>query len=443
VGRLTVQSVLVVGGGGREHALAWALARSPQVEQVFVAPGNAGTQWFSDPGAAGLQPRAASSNVPIAADDIHGLIAFAREQNIRLTVVGPEAPLALGIVDSFQAAGLRAFGPSKDAAQLEWSKTFSKAFMRANGIPTAEYETFTDYDLACAYARGFGRPVVVKADGLAAGKGVMVCDTPEQAEEALRRILVDHEFGAAGTRVIVEERLEGEELSVLAFSDGENVEMMPFARDHKRAFDGDQGPNTGGMGAYAPVPGIDFDTIRHIHRDILVKTVARLPKRIGAHYVGVLYAGLMLTADGPKVLEFNCRFGDPETQAVLPLLNDDLYAILDACVEGRLDEIGIRWNRGACASVVLASPGYPGEYPTGLPISGLEAHSADVVVFHAGTADQHGQIVTAGGRVLAVSGVGADLPTALRRAYAHIKHIHFEGMRCRRDVGQAYQEIEG
>lgn len=434
--------VLVVGGGGREHALAWALARSPQVEQVFVAPGNAGTEWPANPNAAGLQPRAASTNVPVAADDIHGLLRFAQEQRIDLTVIGPEAPLALGIVDAFQAAKLRAFGPSRDAAQLEWSKAFSKAFMRANGIPTAEYEAFTSFEAARDYVHTLGKPVVVKADGLAAGKGVFVCDSADDAEAALRTLLVEGTFGDAGQRVIVEERLQGDELSVLAFCDGQTVEMMPFARDHKRVFDGDQGPNTGGMGAYAPVPGIDMDTIRTIHKDILLKTVTRLPKRIDTPYVGVLYAGLMLTADGPKVLEFNCRFGDPETQALLPLLNDDLYLILDACVEGTLDDVGTRWRRGACASVVLAAPGYPGDYPKGLPITGLDAPAQDVIVFHSGTAGHDGQVVTNGGRVLAVSGIGDDLPTALRRAYAHIPRIHFEGMHYRRDVGHQYQESE-
>jgi phosphoribosylamine--glycine ligase len=435
-----VKSVLVVGSGGREHALAWALARSPQVGQVYVAPGNAGTEWSANPDASDLQPRAASTNVPIAADDIPALVAFARDQKIDLTVVGPEVPLSLGIVDAFQKARLKAFGPLKDAAQLEWSKHFSKAFMRANGIPTAEFEAFTDYDAAVAYVRGLGKPVVVKADGLAAGKGVAVCDTVEEAETALRRILVEDAFGDAGRRVIVEERLEGEELSVLAFSDGENIEMMPFSRDHKRAFEGDKGPNTGGMGAYAPVPGIGYEVIRQIHDDILRKTITRLPKRIGTPYVGVLYAGLMLTADGPKVLEFNCRFGDPETQAILPLLDADLYEILLACVEGRLDEVGSHWQRGACATVVLASPGYPGEYPKGLPVGGLEVQSEGVVVFHAGTVRADGQTVTAGGRVLSVSGVGRDLPTALRRAYAHIEQIDFEGKHFRRDIGLTYQE---
>ena len=434
--------VLVVGSGGREHALAWALARSPQVEHVFVAPGNAGTAWDANPDAAGLQPRAASTNAPIAADDIAGLIAFAREQKIDLTVIGPEVPLSLGIVDSFQNAKLRAFGPGKDAAQLESSKMFAKAFMRANGIPTAEYETFTVYDTARDYVRGFGNPVVVKADGLAAGKGVFVCDTVKDAEAALRRILVDNEFGDSGRRVVVEERLEGDELSVLAFCDGENLEMMPFSRDHKRIFDHDEGPNTGGMGAYAPVPGIDYETIRVIHDDILRRTITRLPKRIDAPYVGVLYAGLMLTADGPKVLEFNCRFGDPETQAILPLMDADLYEILSACVDGKLDDVGSHWIRGACATVVLSSPGYPGDYPKGLSISGLDAQSDDVVVFHAGTALQDGQAVTAGGRVLSVSGRGNDLPTALQRVYAHIEQIRFDGMHYRHDIGQAYQEQE-
>jgi phosphoribosylamine--glycine ligase len=439
---LSVARVLVVGSGGREHALAWALARSPQVEQVLVAPGNAGTAWNANPDANGLQPRAASTNVPIAADDIAGLVAFAREQKIELTVIGPEVPLSLGIVDAFQNAQLRAFGPCKDAAQLESSKMFAKAFMRANGIPTAEYETFTVYDAARDFVRGFGKPVVVKADGLAAGKGVFVCDGVKDAEAALRRILVENEFGDSGRRVVVEERLEGEELSVLAFSDGENLETMPFARDHKRIFDHDEGPNTGGMGAYAPVPGIDYETIRIIHDEVLRKTITRLPKRIDTPYVGVLYAGLILTADGPKVLEFNCRFGDPETQVILPLLDADLYEILSACVDGKLDDVGSHWIRGACATVVLSSPGYPGDYPRGLPVSGLETQSEDVVVFHAGTTLKDDQVVTAGGRVLAVSGRASDLPTALQRAYAHIEHIHFDGMHYRHDIGQAYQEQE-
>lgn len=439
MGRLGLKSVLVVGSGGREHALAWALAQSPQVGQVFVAPGNAGTEWNANPDAAGLQARAPSANVPIPADDIPALVAFARDQQIDLTVIGPELSLSLGIVDTFERAGLKVFGPAKDAAQLEWSKHFSKAFMRGNGIPTAEYETFTDYDSAARYVRDLGKPVVVKADGLAAGKGVVVCDTAEDAEIALRRCLVDNEFGAAGRRVIVEERLEGQELSALAFCDGENIEMMPFSRDHKRIFDGDEGPNTGGMGAFAPVPGIAYDIIRPIH-DLLRRTVTRLPKRIGTPYVGVLYAGLMLTTDGPKVLEFNCRFGDPETQAILPLLDADLYEILTACVEGRLDEVGTHWRRGACAAVVLSSPGYPGDYPTGLPISGLDAQPENAVVFHAGTARLNGQVVTAGGRVLSVSGIGDDLPEALRRAYAHIEQINFEGKHYRRDIGLTYQE---
>lgn len=440
MGRVGLKSALVVGSGGREHALAWALARSPQVGRIYVAPGNAGTEWDANPDAGELQPRAPSSNVPIAADDIPALVTFARDQKIDLTVVGPEVPLSMGIVDAFQRAKLKAFGPVKDAAQLEWSKHFSKTFMRANGIPTADFEMFTDYDAAVAYVRGLGKAVVVKADGLAAGKGVVVCDTPEEAELALRRLLVDEAFGEAGRRVIVEERLEGEELSVLAFSDGENIEMMPFSRDHKRVFDGDEGPNTGGMGAYAPVPGIGYNTIRQIHDDVLRRTITRLPKRIGTPYAGVLYAGLMLTAEGPKALEFNCRFGDPETQAILPLLDADLYEILLACTEGRLDEVGSHWQRGACATVVLASPGYPGNYPKGLPISGLETQSEGVVVFHAGTVRKDGKVVTAGGRVLSVSGVGRDLPTALRRAYAHIEHIHFEGMHFRRDIGSVFQE---
>jgi phosphoribosylamine---glycine ligase len=422
-------NVLVVGSGGREHALAWALARSPQVERVFVAPGNAGTIW---PGRAG---RAEALSVPISAEDIEGLVAFAWQQNIRLTVVGPENPLALGIIDHFRALGLRAFGPTQAAAQLESSKTFAKDFMRSAGIPTAKYASFEVYEEARDFIEHFGKPVVVKADGLAAGKGVVVCDTVKDAEAALKRVMINREFGAAGRRAVIEERLSGPEISAMAFCDGQTVAMMPLARDHKRVFDDDRGPNTGGMGAYAPVPDVSDDLQEMIYRTILQPTVNEMAER-GIPYTGILYAGLMLTADGPKVLEFNCRFGDPETEAIMPLLDSDLAEIMIACTESRLNQIEVCWYSGACATVVLASEGYPGKYPKGLPISGLEADSEQVMVFHAGTAVKDEQIVTAGGRVLSVSAYDDTLDVALLRAYEHIGKLHFDGMHYRRDIGR-------
>jgi len=440
--------VLVVGSGGREHTLAWALARSPRVEQVYVAPGNAGTTWPSDPSAVGWRPRAASTNVPISSDDLPELIAFAREQRVDLTVVGPEAPLSAGIVDRFQAAGLRIFGPSREAAQLESSKIFAKAFMRDCDIPTAEYAAFDDYGAARRFLAGFNRPVVVKADGLAAGKGVIVCDDLDQAKAALRRTMLEREFGLAGDAVVIEERLTGREVSVLAFTDGRAVVPMPPTRDHKRVCDGDQGPNTGGMGAFAPAPDVDAALMDEVARTILQPAVDGMAAR-GTPYSGVLYAGVMLTGDGPRLLEFNCRFGDPETQVILPLLETDLLDILLACAEGWLHAVDVRpgprgavragWRPGACATVVMASPGYPGSYPQGLTISGVEDVAAldDVVVFHAGTAQRNGALVTAGGRVLGVTALGGDLPSALRKAYAGVERIHFEGAHYRRDIGSA------
>ena len=438
-----VQRILVIGSGGREHALAWALAQSPFVERVYVAPGNAGT--------AGGRDKA--TNVPISPDDTPALVRFARDQRIGLTVVGPEAPLAAGVVNAFQQAGLRVFGPTQAAAQLESSKAFAKAFMQQHSIPTAQYAAFTDYGAARTYLQSkIQNPksaMVVKADGLAAGKGVIVCDDAGQAMDALKQIMLDREFGAAGDTVIIEERLSGPELSVLAFSDGRAVAVMPPARDHKRVFDHDEGPNTGGMGAFSPVPGIDAAFLQDVQRAVLQPVVDGMASR-GTPYAGVLYAGLMLTEHGPKVLEFNCRFGDPETQVIVPLLDQSspgaasLAEIMLACAEGRLAEIAprIRWRQGACATVVMASPGYPGSYPKGLPVTGLDTAQSQgqVMAFHAGTAMQDGQVVTAGGRVLAVSGLGADLQAALGRAYAGISHIQFEGAHYRRDIGRMKDE---
>ena len=434
-----VQHILLIGSGGREHALAWALAQSSAVQRIYVAPGNAGT----------ADDRGKTVNIPISADDIPALVRFAREQGVDLAVVGPEAPLAAGIVDAFQQAGLRIFGPTRAAAQLEASKAFAKAFMQQQGIPTARYAAFTDYDAARAHLQSkIQNPkskMVVKADGLAAGKGVIVCDDTEQALAALKQIMLDREFGAAGDTVIIEERLSGPELSVLAFSDGRTVALMPPARDHKRVFDRDQGPNTGGMGAFSPVPGVDDAMLAEATRAVFQPAIDGMAVR-GTPYAGVLYAGLMLTDDGPKVLEFNCRFGDPETQVILPLLDQaspgaaSLAEIMLACAEGRLAEVAprIRWRAGACASVVMAAPGYPGPYPKGLPIFGLDdvATLDGVMVFHAGTALQDNRVVTAGGRVLAVSGLGPDLPAALERAYAGVARIHFEGAHWRRDIGR-------
>jgi phosphoribosylamine--glycine ligase len=427
--------VLVVGGGGREHALAWALARSPEVAQVYVAPGNAGTAW---PASEGLAP---AENVPLAASDIADLIAFALEHQVALTIVGPEANLAAGIVDEFQAAGLPIFGPTRAATQLESSKAFAKDLMREQGIPTASYASFQRYEEARDYlaAQHAAGPVVVKADGLAAGKGVIVCENEEEAQIALRRIMLAREFGAAGDTAIIEEHLSGREVSLLAFSDGRSVVPLPPARDHKRVFEGDAGPNTGGMGAYAPVPDVGSALIDELTDAVLRPTVAGMAAR-GTPYVGMLYAGLIMTDQGPRVLEFNCRFGDPEAQALLPLLapGASLFAILLACVEGRLDQVPVPWRDGTCATVVISAPGYPGDYPRGMPISGLEQvpPTDDLIVFHAGTAHQDSQIVTAGGRVLAVSATGPTLAVALQRAYSAVAVISFEGMHYRRDIGE-------
>lgn len=422
------RTVLVIGGGGREHALSWALARSPQVKQIWVAPGNAGTEW-SDPPPAGC--------VPLAVNDLQGLLAFAQEKRVDLTVVGPEVPLAAGLVDLFREAGQLVFGPTRAAARLESSKAYAKAFMATEGIPTAAYQSFTDYEAARDYLTGLPAPPVIKASGLAAGKGVIVCQSPEQAQAALRQMMVDNSFGAAGREVVIEERLEGPELSLLAFSDGQTARVMPPTRDHKRLLENDQGPNTGGMGAYAPAPDATETLINEAMETIIQPALAGLSRR-GHPYVGVLYAGLILTKEGIKTLEFNCRFGDPETQVILPLLETDLVEIMLACIEGRLQQTEIHWRAGACATVVMAAPGYPGSYPTGLPLSGLEEAAAmeEVLLFHAGTARRNGKSVTAGGRVLNVTAVGHSLPAALARAYTAVEAIHFEGVHYRRDIGK-------
>lgn len=420
-------SVLLVGSGGREHALAWKLAQSSKVDEIFIAPGNAGTAVHG-------------TNIPIPADDIDTLLTFAQENAIDLTVVGPEAPLAAGIVDTFQEAGLRIFGPTQAAAQLEASKAFAKAFMEQVGIPTAKAQIFTTYGKAMTaldnvWAQDDAAGVVIKASGLAAGKGVIVCNTLAEAKAALRHILQDRTFGAAGDSVLIEERLTGPEVSLLAFCDGKTAVPLIPARDHKRAYDHDAGPNTGGMGAFAPPPDVDAALVAHIMNTVIQPTVAAMAQR-GTPYVGVLYAGLMLTSNGPMVLEFNCRFGDPETQVVLPMLDGDLAEIMLACIDGSLSPDMVRIKPGAAATVVMASPGYPGSYPKGLPITGLDAVPADATVFHAGTKVTDNQIVTSGGRVLAVSALGDDMATAVSRAYAGVAQIHFEGAHFRTDIGR-------
>ncbi len=413
-------SVLIIGSGGREHALAWKLAQSPRVGRVFVAPGNGGTE----------------PNVGIGAEDVEGLLRFARENGVDLTVVGPEAPLVGGIADVFRMEGLRIFGPTRAAAQLEGSKAFAKEFMLEEGIPTGRAEIFDDYDAALAYLRTQATPIVIKASGLAAGKGVTVCPTMAEAEAALRAAMVERVFGAAGNEVLIEECLFGPEASLLAFCDGQTAVPMVVARDHKAAFDGDRGPNTGGMGCYAPAPIVSPALRDEVMRTVIQPAVAGMRRR-GTPYVGVLYAGLILTGDGPKVLEFNCRFGDPETQVVLPLLDGDLLDVLEACVDGRLAGVEVRWRDGYCVCVVLASAGYPGAYEKGKVISGVDEAEAldDVMVFHAGTRRDGRRLLTNGGRVLGVTAWGATLPGAIETAYRAVQRIEFEGMWYRRDIG--------
>lgn len=433
-------NIFVVGRGGREHALAWKLAQSPLAARVWVAPGNGGTA-----ASAARQTTAPIANVPLAEGDFTALVEFAQQEGVGLTIIGPEAPLAAGIVDAFQAAGLRCFGPSQAAAQIEASKAFAKAFMVRHSIPTGRYAVFTDYREALAQLMQVDYPVVIKASGLAAGKGVIVPDSAEEGEETLRQLMVQRIFGAAGDEVLIEERLEGPEVSVLAFCDGRTLAPMPVAQDHKRIFDGDVGPNTGGMGAYAPAPLISPGLLDEIGQTILKPTVAGLQAE-GKPYIGVLYAGLMLTETGPKVLEFNCRLGDPETEAILPLLKSDLAAVCRACLDGTLDQLEVQWQVGAAATVVAASEGYPGDYAKGREITGLAEAEAlpQVVVFQAGTRrTEAGRLLTDGGRVLAVTGLGDTLQTALERAYAGLERIHFQGMHFRRDIGaKALNQVE-
>ncbi len=426
--------VLIIGGGGREHALAWKVARSPRVERVLVAPGNAGTA---------AEPKV--ENVAVAVDDIDGLVHLAQERDVALTIVGPEAPLVLGVVDAFRAAGLAIFGPSRSAARLEGSKAFSKEFLVRHGIPTAAYGAFTEIEPALAFIRQHGAPIVVKADGLAAGKGVILAQSEAEAEAAVRDMLGGNAFGEAGHRVVIEEFLYGEEASFIVMADGEHVLPLATSQDHKARDDGDTGPNTGGMGAYSPAPVVTPELHRRIMAEVIEPTVRGMAIE-GSPYTGFLYAGLMITADGtPKVLEFNCRFGDPETQPILMRLESDLVELCLQALEGRLDRARAEWDERSAVGVVLAAGGYPGDYRKGDVIEGLEqVRGEGIKVFHAGTAhNAAGEVVTHGGRVLCVTALGPRVAEAQQRAYQTVDLIHWEGAFCRRDIGHRAIAREG
>lgn len=417
--------ILIIGSGGREHALAWKLKQSPRVTQIYCAPGNAGTA-------------ALGENVAIGADNIPSLLSFAERENIDLTVVGPDDTLAAGVSDAFEAAGLRIFGPRAAAAQLESSKSFAKSFMRRHGIPTAEAREFIDSEEAYAYVRQSSFPLVIKADGLALGKGVIIAEDLAQAESAIHRSMVAKEFGEAGSKVVIEEFLEGVECSIHALIDGKNYLLFPDARDHKRAFDGNQGPNTGGMGTISPSGTLDAELTERVRREILDRFVEGLAKD-GITFRGMLFPGLMLTKDGPKVLEFNCRFGDPETQVLLRRLQGDLLDLLEASLDGTLSAAQPTWDERTAVCVVLASGGYPGSYEKGREITGIDEANAlaDVVVFHAGTKKTDDRLVTNGGRVLGVTALGTDLTAARAAAYQAAGLVAFDQKQFRTDIGTA------
>ena len=417
--------VLVVGSGGREHAICWKLAQSPKIDKLYCAPGNAGIAQLA-------------TCVDVKATDVDGMVAWARDNAMDFVVVAPDDPLALGMVDALEAAGIPAFGPRANAAVIEASKAFSKELMRRYHIPTAGYETFTDLDRALAYIEGHGAPIVVKADGLALGKGVVVAATVDEAKQAAREMMADKKFGASGSTVVIEDCMTGPEVTVLAFADGEHVRPMPASQDHKRAYDGNRGPNTGGMGAISPPPQYTPDIARRCMDEIFLPTIAAL-KAEGRPFQGVIYFGLMLTPDGPKVVEYNARFGDPECQAVLSLLDADLLDIFLACREGTLDQVDFRWKDQAACCLVLASGGYPLDYQKGYPISGLEDAGRSALVFHAGTkSGEDGELLTNGGRVLGVTALGDTLEQAIDNAYAAASPISYTGMHFRTDIGRAF-----
>lgn len=422
-------NVLVIGSGGREHALAWKAAQSDNVENVYVAPGNAGTA---------LEGKI--SNVEIGVGDFEKLASFAKENSVELTIVGPEQPLVDGVVDYFSEQGLKCFGPSKGAAQLEGSKSFTKDFLKRHNIPTAAYETFTEVEPALAYLQEQGAPIVVKADGLAAGKGVIVAEDLETAENAVKDMLSGNAFGDAGCRVVIEEFLEGEEASFIVIADGDNVLPMATSQDHKRVGDGDTGPNTGGMGAYSPAPVVTPEVNQRIMDEVINPTIAGM-KAEGNEYTGFLYAGLMITPDGtPKVIEYNCRFGDPETQPIMMRLQSDLNALCLAAIDKQLDQTSAQWDERPTVGVVLAAGGYPASYEKGKVISGLDASTESSKIFHAGTKQDGDDVVTSGGRVLCATAVGDSIQEAQQNAYALCKKISWDGMFYRKDI--AYRAIE-
>ena len=420
--------ILIVGSGGREHAIAWKVSQSPKAEKIYCAPGNAGIEEYAE-------------CVPIGAMEFEKLAAFAKEKEIDLTVVGMDDPLVGGIVDVFEKEGLRVFGPRKNAAVLEGSKAFSKDLMKKYGIPTAAYENFDDPDKALAYLETAEFPIVLKADGLALGKGVLICNTLEEAKDGVREIMLDKHFGAAGNRMVIEEFMTGREVSVLSFVDGKTIICMTSAQDHKRALDGDQGLNTGGMGTFSPspfyTPEIDEFCQKHIYQPTVDAMAAE-----GRPFKGVIFFGLMLTEKGPKVLEYNARFGDPEAQVVLPRMKNDIVDVFEACIDGTLDQIDLQFEDNAAVCVVLASGGYPVSYEKGFPIEGLENLKGrdGVYVFHAGTRKENGRFVTNGGRVLGVTATGPDLKAARANAYEAVKQVTFEKAYCRSDIGKAIDE---
>ena len=415
--------VLLVGSGGREHAIVWKLKQSPKIDKIYCAPGNAGIAQDAQ-------------CVPIGAMEIDKLVSFAKEEGIDFIIIGMDDPLVAGVVDAFEAEGLKVFGPRKNAAIIEGSKAFSKDLMKKYGIPTAKYETFDSYDAAKEYVSKQEMPIVIKADGLALGKGVLICQSLQEAYDALDEIMVDKKFGASGSKVVIEEFLTGPEVSVLSFCDGKTVVPMVSAQDHKRAYDNDEGLNTGGMGTFSPSRIYTPEINEECMKTIFQPTVDAMAKE-GRKFVGVLYFGLMLTKDGMKVIEYNARFGDPETQVILPRLKTDLLEIMEACVEGNLDKIDIKWHDNAAVCVVLASGGYPVEYKKGYEITGLDevAKRKDIVVFHAGTAEKDGKFVTNGGRVLGITGIGKDLDEAIKIAYEGVEMVDFKDKHFRHDIG--------
>ena len=418
------KKVLLIGGGGREHALAWKLSQSPRLEKLYIAPGNGGTANLGE-------------NVHIAASDIKDLVEFAKKTAIDFVVVGPDDPLSLGIVDAFQEADFPIFGPTKAAARLEWSKVFAKDFMNRYNIPTARYGTFTDFESAAAYLDGENFPLVIKANGLALGKGVVIVQSKNDAIVTLREMMIEKMFGDSGNEVVIEEFLVGTEISIHAFSDGKTWRLFPSAQDHKRAHDNDEGLNTGGMGVIAPLPFISHEMMARIDREIITPTLTAMAEE-GNPFVGILYPGIIITEDGPKVIEFNVRFGDPEAQTYMRLLDSDLMVILEACVHGHLKDIAIHWKQGSACTVVLASGGYPGAYEKGQVITGIRAAEEDpnIVIFQAGTKRIGNDLTVSGGRVLGVTAIGASLPAAIRKAYDGVLHVHFDGVQHRKDIGR-------